>query len=328
MVEPATRTVFLASPGGLAAERETFRDVSGRLNATLGQQLGVQLVPVLWEDQRPGFGRPQDLINRRGDCADVFVGLLHRRWGSPTGRYSSGFEEEFDRAAARRRAAGRPEIMLAFKRVDDDSLADPGPQLCKVLEFRQAIEAGGELLYAQFDGLEEWRQGVTEWLTGYVVDVRARETVRAAEAGPADETAGAVARVVAAMAPARKAATVLRYYAGASLPVMAAVLDIGQEQAAALLDAAVSDVVRAGGQAATAEDAIALLAHAMARSGDATRPSGERAAAAPAPTSKSAGPALPCAEPPPPRAAPAAPVPGETAAEARPAVPSPEPASR
>ncbi|MGD1067118.1 MAG: DUF4062 domain-containing protein, partial [Vulcanimicrobiaceae bacterium] len=149
--------MFLASPGDLNDERVAARDVVDNLLSMLrGRQVAVELLG--WEDTRPNAGRPQALINKDVDQADIFVGLLYRRWGQSPGdpRYSSGFEEEFARAVERRERTGSPDIWLYFKEVDQLSIQDAGDQLQKVLEFRQMLVTGKKLLFKNFKTTEEW----------------------------------------------------------------------------------------------------------------------------------------------------------------------------
>jgi hypothetical protein len=128
--------VFLASPNDVAAESAIADDVVSSVNRKIGRQIGWEIDLYKWEDQAPGFGRPQEIINEMLDGCGLFIGLLWKWWGQETGTHSSGFEEEFERARARRKAKGEPELWLFFKAVDAESRKDLGPQLTKVLEFR------------------------------------------------------------------------------------------------------------------------------------------------------------------------------------------------
>ena len=79
------------------------------------------------ENALPGKGRPQELINEDVNSCDLFVLLLWRRWGTPSGKYSSGTEEEFELARQLSEAnKGKPAIWLYFKKVPDEMLAEPG----------------------------------------------------------------------------------------------------------------------------------------------------------------------------------------------------------
>src|SRR5579863_6563744 len=109
--------VFLSSPSDVADERGIAEEVVAGINKTIGRRLGWHVDLFKWEDTSPGFGRPQSKINNAVDNCHLFIGLLHERWGQPTGGFSSGFEEEYERARDRRKNQGEPEIWLFFKAV-------------------------------------------------------------------------------------------------------------------------------------------------------------------------------------------------------------------
>ena len=75
-----TISVFIASPGDLAAERKQFRKVIDRLNEGFGDGAGVEFEPLGWEDTLAATGRrAQGLINQEIDRCDVFILVMHRR---------------------------------------------------------------------------------------------------------------------------------------------------------------------------------------------------------------------------------------------------------
>src|SRR4029079_4742538 len=104
------------------------------------------------------------------DAADLFVGLLWRRWGEPTGSagFSSGFEEEFERATSRRARSRAPEMWLFFKGIEPGQLQDPGEQLQRVLRFRERCRAEKQVFYKEFDTAEAWARLFRESLSRYV----------------------------------------------------------------------------------------------------------------------------------------------------------------
>lgn len=143
--------MFIASPGGVAAERDAVEAVAGRLNASLGRIHGMAVMPRRYEQIVGDAGNAQSQINLHADEADIFIGIIHRRWGSDTGNgFDSGFHEEFTRALERWKTHRTPRIALFFKDVDAESLADPGAQLAKVLEFKGLIEADHVAFYNRF----------------------------------------------------------------------------------------------------------------------------------------------------------------------------------
>jgi hypothetical protein len=162
--------VFLASPGDLESERRAAKEVVDEVAMT-ARELGIALELLGWEDTLPGAQRPQDAINADLDSADLVVGLLWRRWGQPTGHaeYTSGFEEEFERAFQRRTGTGLPEIWLFFKEIEAALRQDPGEQLQKVLLFRQGCEAEKKIFFKQFTTTDDWTRIFRQHLSRYVV---------------------------------------------------------------------------------------------------------------------------------------------------------------
>lgn len=169
--------VFLASPGGLADEREAFRNVVRQYSDEEAIPRGVLFLPVGWEDALSGVGRPQSLINEDVRTADYFILLLWDRWGTPPEtnamRYASGSEEEYHVALACRDAAEEPmrQLVMMFKAVDPRQLSDPGPQLQRVIQFRREIESQKTHLYCTFDTTESFRSAIRRHLAAWLRDV-------------------------------------------------------------------------------------------------------------------------------------------------------------
>ena len=157
--------VFLASPSDLQAERKATKEIVDRLNRTI-REIGWVVDLLGWEDRLPGFGRPQSQINEDVDACDLFLGVLWRRWGSPSGEFQSGFEEEFERAVSRRRESESPEIWIYFKQVEHTS--DPGEQLRQVIAFRKKLMQQRELLYSEFGDTSAWTIACHDALIKYV----------------------------------------------------------------------------------------------------------------------------------------------------------------
>jgi Domain of unknown function (DUF4062) len=163
--------VFLASPGDLIDERRAARDVVDELNLSMGRQLNWRIELLGWEDTIPGAFRPQGKINEDVDRCELFVGLLWKRWGQPTGagNYQSGFEEEYERALDRRLRERMPEMWLFLKALDDDALRDPGDQLKRVIAFRAKLEKEKILKYVEFANLQSWEKLLRRSLTSYLL---------------------------------------------------------------------------------------------------------------------------------------------------------------
>lgn len=164
-------SVFVASPNDLTDERKALRDVVKRLNKINGKRIGWQIELLGWEDTLAGFSRPQALINKDVENCDLFIGMLWKRWGTDSGAYSSGFEEEFSIARDRRLKSNRPEIWIFFKRVDEELFKDPGEQLKKTLEFKKQLIDGKELLFKEFEELSAFRDMAFDDLCAYLLDI-------------------------------------------------------------------------------------------------------------------------------------------------------------
>tara|TARA_B100000614_G_scaffold258495_1_gene280739 strand:- start:4 stop:1194 length:1191 start_codon:yes stop_codon:yes gene_type:complete len=159
--------IFVASPSDVQAEREILESIILEVNRSWSESLGINLQLVRWETHvRPGFGdSPQDVINIQvGDNFDAFIGILWARFGTPTKKAASGTKEEFDRAFARFKETGSPEIMLYFKESDVPMENIDPDQLKKVQDFKKSInEKGG--IYSSFKDEKSFESSLRAHLT-------------------------------------------------------------------------------------------------------------------------------------------------------------------
>jgi hypothetical protein len=180
--------VFLASPDDLKPERAVAETLVNGINKHINSTIGWHIALYRWEDAVPGYGRAQEIINAAVDDCTLFIGLLWERWGQPTGKYSSGFEEEYERALARRRKTDEPEIWLVFKAPNPEKVKDPGTELSKVLEFRKQGSAR-EVLYKEVADSDDWKTRLQNWLWDSVVKRAdaATEAIQPQQPAPASE---------------------------------------------------------------------------------------------------------------------------------------------
>lgn len=139
----------MASPSDVVEERAAIRAVVDETNSLLASS-DLRFRVAGWEHTLPAAGRPQGLINPGVDRCDMFIGLLKRRWGSATGEYSSGFEEEYTLAQARHDQSGSPSIHLFFAELPPTLLEDPGTNLKQVLAFKEKIISERIALFRSF----------------------------------------------------------------------------------------------------------------------------------------------------------------------------------
>ncbi|MEO8360948.1 MAG: DUF4062 domain-containing protein [Vicinamibacteria bacterium] len=180
--------LFIASPGDVKDERARVREVVLAVNRSMGRTLGIQVDVYGWEDIPPAAGRAQEIINPDVDVCDIFVGILWKRWGQATGKASSGFEEEFQRAFERMKATARPSIWMGFKQLTTSDVEDPGEQLRHVLAFRETQQS--HVLYKTFVDGEDWERQFRSWLEEHVLKCQAAATspsaTNSASAAPAE----------------------------------------------------------------------------------------------------------------------------------------------
>jgi hypothetical protein len=151
--------VLVASPNDVAEERALLEEVVRELNITWSKNLGIRLELVKWETHAyPGIGTdPQAVINEQiGEDYDIFIGIIWKHFGTPTGRANSGTAEEFDRAYKRfRENPSQLRIMFYFKDTPvPPSELDPS-QLVLIKDFRERLGEKGTL-YWTYTNREEF----------------------------------------------------------------------------------------------------------------------------------------------------------------------------
>lgn len=144
-------TTLIASPGDTRAEREVVEQVVLEVNATHMRSEGRGLLPLRYErDVVTGLGaRPQELINKVADAADVVVALFRARLGTPSGDHQSGTVEEIVRAKQR-----NVPVHIFFLEYGLGSISDIDPdQLARLKEWRDQLQTQG--LYDVVASIEE-----------------------------------------------------------------------------------------------------------------------------------------------------------------------------
>lgn len=162
----------MASPGDVNDEREIVTIVVDELRRIVGGIRDVELEAVRWETHAwPDVGDDaQAVINREIGEFDIFVGVMWRRFGTPTKRAASGTGEELERAYDLFKKVGRPKIMFYFRTTPfySTSAAELG-QFRKVVGFRKKLEKAG-VLFWQYDTPLEFERYVREHLIRQVLD--------------------------------------------------------------------------------------------------------------------------------------------------------------
>jgi hypothetical protein len=153
-----TIKVFLASPSDVPRERDYVQDVVDDFNDKVSDNFGLQLRVIDWEKLSPDLGDPQDLVNKEANNADLVVVIFGARFGSPTRSHPSGTAEEFSIAYERwLEKPGRPRVWVYFRAIEESKRADPGPELSRLLAFKDWFKAKRIGLASNFDDAKDFR---------------------------------------------------------------------------------------------------------------------------------------------------------------------------
>ena len=163
--------VFVASPGDVSQERKHLHEVLEEINTSLGPRK-LRLKYVGWEQVYPGMGRPQEVINEQispEDC-DVFIGIMWGRFGTPTGGFGSGTEEEFQKAYESWKHNKKPRIFFYFcSKTPPIAKQEEWEQYSKVLDFKRSLEADKGLIWT-YPGSKGFQKVVRGHLMGALAD--------------------------------------------------------------------------------------------------------------------------------------------------------------
>lgn len=134
--------VFIASPGDVPTERDALSRAVEEVNMTTAPHFNCRLEAVRWETHSsPDAGRPQQVINKQIGEYDVFIGVMWRRFGTPSGVADSGTEEEFRIAYKRWEELNQLALMFYFCEAPFyPKTLDELEQMKRVLLFRQELE--------------------------------------------------------------------------------------------------------------------------------------------------------------------------------------------
>ena len=146
-------------------ERAAFKQVLDELNAGFGDALHIKFEPLGLASTGQ---RSQEVINREIVCSrNREISVVYRAISVDSRLRLQ--DEQFHRAFARwqKKRQGKPqapEIFVFIKHIDSASMADPGPQLQKVLDFRKSLEESRQVLSHGFANEAEFKAEVDRHL--------------------------------------------------------------------------------------------------------------------------------------------------------------------
>jgi hypothetical protein len=160
---PSTLTkykIFLASPSDLQDERVSIDDVINELNLTFGKQHDIHLELLKWETHSApavSISHPQEIINSDlGNDYDLFIGLIWKKFGTPTNEADSGTEEEFLNAYNRFLEKPHSLQILFYFNSKSVSMSEINPeQLLKIQNFKSDIGKNKKVLYWEYQDTQQ-----------------------------------------------------------------------------------------------------------------------------------------------------------------------------
>ena len=204
--------IFLASPGDVAIERTAFTRAVEEVNETTCPILDCRLEAVKWETHAvPDAGRPQEVINEQLGDYDIFLGVMWRRFGTPSGVAGSGTEEEYRIAYDRWTKNSSMPLMFYFCQAPfyPASLAELD-QMRQVLIFRQELE--GKALAWAYDDHSTFEALIRKHLAQRLPRlVEARQGVERAKAIPNESAIGSLRELWARLDPGTQRAINIAY---------------------------------------------------------------------------------------------------------------------
>jgi len=137
--------IFVGSPGDVSKERDVLDLVVKELNETIAFYSGFWLELLRWETHCvPDFGRTQGIVHKQIGPFDIFIGIMWKRFGTPTGHAQSGTEEEFRIAYEAWHQSGVPRILFYFCQEPFMPRNVEELDQCRlVLSFRRELEQKG-----------------------------------------------------------------------------------------------------------------------------------------------------------------------------------------
>ena len=155
-----TITILFSGPSDVSSEKDALCSVLQELSPTF-QLLGFTVEPWRYEwNALPDIGPDAQSVVSRGipESYDLFVGIIHSRFGTPTPRHGSGTAEEFHDAILRRNRTGRPGKILFYfaSQMRPPGNADEREQQRFVLKFKKtypglnAVYSNKNKLVSQF----------------------------------------------------------------------------------------------------------------------------------------------------------------------------------
>lgn len=159
--------LFVASPGDVPRERQRLRKVIDQINVTASSSSNCLVELKMWETHTfSSAGRPEEVIIEQIGEYDVFLGIMWKSFGTPTGKAESGTEEEFNNACDRLEKGEIKHLGFMFceRRIPIPNNETDINQLSKVVAFKKRMERSHSVLYKTYSTLDEYEGEIRKFI--------------------------------------------------------------------------------------------------------------------------------------------------------------------
>lgn len=159
--------LFIASPCDVQEEREIVREIVDDLNKIDFYKNRMSIEVIGWESDTVSSitgESGQNIVNAQiGDNYDIFLGIMGKRFGTPTDKAGSGTEEEFNNAFDKYRTEGTPHIGFFFsEKPTSIDTEDEANQLLQVIKFKNKLKKIG--LITPYEDIFDFEKRVRHFL--------------------------------------------------------------------------------------------------------------------------------------------------------------------
>lgn len=164
--------VFVSSPNDMAEERDMVAAICDQISQDIGSVKGFVVDAIRWETHTVSSRaeRSQEAINQQLGVYDIYVGLMGFYFGTATGKYASGTEEEFEDALALNEHGGHPLIQFYFSKAKVDIDEIDNDQYSRVKSFRKKLGEKG-VYYQRFADIAQLQTLVRKGLTKQILEI-------------------------------------------------------------------------------------------------------------------------------------------------------------
>ncbi|MEM1340206.1 MAG: DUF4062 domain-containing protein [Bacteroidota bacterium] len=169
--------IFLSSPSDVQNERTAVEEVIQEINLNFGKPNNLRLELLKWETHSaPGvseMGVQQVVSSDIGSDYDVFIGILWKKFGTPTKKANSGTEEEFLDAYKRyQESPKRIQILFYFKDTPIPPSEIVPSELLKIQEFKKDISSNKNILYWSYETIEQLSKYLRHHLPKRILQIK------------------------------------------------------------------------------------------------------------------------------------------------------------